>query len=451
MKKTNYYKEYDINLSHLSPWEIELVSELKQVVKICGDIYKKQKNVDLEGGNFYDSSLSKEIIQKASKNDPKILNPYYVVKKSSDGNPLAVSYYQEYKEELDQMILHLKKASSIHKDDDYKNYLDQFIKDIINSDYSESEKLWLQLNGSKVDIRLGPIETYNDKLFGVKRAFQANLRVLNEKEQSNVSEYVKAIVELQPSSPFSVENPEKNLKIRVDNIIAIGGWHADLIPRGSNYPDDVDLSDYGVKVLIYDNTTREVNERLYNLAGEVLSKEDFSQIDKEVFLANSTRYILFHEIAESIVKLKYPDFVDRLKSMNDIVREIFSDLIGVKSSAIQVLKGVLKNEDYRDLLLIFILEGIWQWYKYERKGRAVGTYATGFVMATDYLLTNEAIKVNDDGKISIDYPSLYSQIDSLTTISLGLMKDHGEAEAKDIFDKYSNSDFLQKYSKFIKE
>lgn len=43
----------------------------------------------------------------------------------------------------------------------------------MGNDYYESDLDWMDLNGHRIDVTIGPYETYEDTLFGFKAAFEA--------------------------------------------------------------------------------------------------------------------------------------------------------------------------------------------------------------------------------------------------------------------------------------
>src|SRR3989338_8071769 len=236
----NYYKEYtDVDLSTLLDWEKDVIEKLKEVVKICGQIYAKQKNFSCVGGNFYPCDIQKEQIELASKSDPEILSSYTMVEIGDNGELVAVRYSVKFKKEISRMCQIIEDVAKIYESngfDLYSVYLKQMSLDLKNDNYEESEKLWLKIDWKvKVDIKFGPIETYQDKLFGIKRAFQANLRITDDVDSNNIGEYIGLAYALADYSrqdkDGSLKVNERKTIVRIDKIIAASGWHAELKPR----------------------------------------------------------------------------------------------------------------------------------------------------------------------------------------------------------------------------
>lgn len=441
-----YYFEYkDLDLSHLEDWELELVEKLKEVTKICGEIYDEQINL---ASGFYPKNITIEEIEDAAVDNPAILSPYTrVIREGSELK--AVFYYDEYKEKIDQMTELLNDSAQLYSKNgnkDYSDYLKNLITDLKSADFKESEKRWLKLNGVvNVDIKLGPLETYQDKLLNIKRSFQANLRIRDESEYSNLVDYVEVINEILPSSPFAKDVSGSEFVVRIDKVVAMGGWHADLFPSASNYPSDINHFNLGVKAIIYTNNVSKKQPVVNEIAHTII---DSSLNDVKKLAEARTKVIIFHEISETISKLKFRKSYDQLRSYRDHVTEVYADLMGLKSGAIHVLKGVISTEEYQYILIAYMASMMRTWIQ-GKLNNSISVYSDGDKLIFNYLLERDAIKIYEN-KIQIDYSKMYSAIDNLVMELSQIILKHDSKGAEELFDKYSSEKEIGKFENILK-
>lgn len=442
---SQFYLEYsDLDLNHLEDWEKEVVSKLKEVVKLCGKIYDKQVN---SSAGFYPSNVTIDDIEDAAVDNPDILSPYTKVVREG-ASFKSIYYYEEFEDEINEIVGLLQEVSSLYEEnnfEDYSEYLKVLASDLKSADFSKSEKLWLRLNGvTNVDIKLGPIETYQDKLLGIKKSFQANLRMRDEGEYKNLTDYIEVINAILPMSPFAKDISKSDFVVRVDKVIAMGGWHADLIPRSSNYPSDASKYDRGVKALIYTNNIARKQPVINRVVKNVI---DSSYMDEEKIGEANVRLIIFHEISETISKLKYKDAYDKLRNYRDQVVEVYANLMGIKSGAVQVLKGFLTTEEYQYILISYVASALRGWYL-GKSNSAISAYSDGYKLSLNYFIEKEAIKLYED-KIQVDYAKMYSAVDSLTTILSNIVMEGDVKAAEELFKSYSNEKELLKLENVI--
>jgi hypothetical protein len=442
-----YYFEYtDLDLSHLKKWELELIELFKEVTQLCGEIYDGQINT---AAGFYPKNASIDEIEDAAVDDANILSPYTRVIR--DGAKLkAVFYYDEFSDQINKIAELLKKAEGIYSKNNFKEYADylkQLVVDLKSANFESSEKRWLKINGeANVDIKLGPLETYQDKILGIKRVFQANLRIRDEQEYSNLTDYIDVINAILPASPFAKDVSQSEFVVRIDKVVAMGGWHADLFPSASNYPSDINYTHLGVKAIIYTNNMSKKQPMVNEIARKII---DSSYNDPKKLEEARTKVIIFHEISEAISKLKYKTAYNQLRNYRDHVIEVYADLMGLKSGSVHVLKGVISTEDYQYILVAYLASMLRTWAQ-GRSNNSVSVYSDGDKLVFNYFLQREAIKIYEN-KIQIDYAKMYSAIDNLVMELSHIILNRDAKGAEEIFSKYGSDKEITKFEGALKE
>uniref|UniRef100_UPI0038F61050 hypothetical protein n=1 Tax=Streptomyces galilaeus TaxID=33899 RepID=UPI0038F61050 len=67
----------------------------------------------------------------------------------------------------------LREASKLADDKEFANYLNLRADALQNDDYQASDFAWMDMKNNPLDVVIGPIETYEDQLFGYRAAFES--------------------------------------------------------------------------------------------------------------------------------------------------------------------------------------------------------------------------------------------------------------------------------------
>jgi hypothetical protein len=123
------------------------------------------------GATFYPTDMTKEEFEKLSNKDKTSL--YTVIRRNADHSLKVVWYHDEYREKLLQASDLIKKAAILAEDTGLKRYLEMRAEALLTSNYQPSDFAWMDMKTNKIDFVVGPIENYEDALFGYKAAFES--------------------------------------------------------------------------------------------------------------------------------------------------------------------------------------------------------------------------------------------------------------------------------------
>src|SRR3546814_2074222 len=97
---------------------------------------------------------------------------------SSDlGALYLVPYHEEFAAEVQRAAALLEKAAVLAEDKGLRDYLELRAKALRTDLYRESDLAWLDMKDNTIGLVIGPIETYEDRLFGYKAAHEAYVLV----------------------------------------------------------------------------------------------------------------------------------------------------------------------------------------------------------------------------------------------------------------------------------
>ncbi|MDP5028894.1 MAG: Zn-dependent hydrolase, partial [Paraglaciecola sp.] len=123
------------------------------------------------GAQFYPKDMTKEEFEQAEFSDKKGL--YSMVQRDGNGKLVAIPYSEIFKPELTEVASLLNKAASLAQDSSFANYLSLRAKALLSNDYQPSDFAWMDMKTNPIELVIGPIETYEDQLFGYRAAFEA--------------------------------------------------------------------------------------------------------------------------------------------------------------------------------------------------------------------------------------------------------------------------------------
>ena len=126
------------------------------------------------GANFYPADMTKEEFESMTDVNKKSL--YAVVRRNEEGKLITIPFHQFFDQQLKAADL-LDSAAAIATDEELKKYLSLRAKALRTDEYDESDIAWLNMQNNTLDLIVGPIENYEDRLFGYKAAHEAYVLV----------------------------------------------------------------------------------------------------------------------------------------------------------------------------------------------------------------------------------------------------------------------------------
>lgn len=442
LETTNF--EYD--LSQLSKNERDIILKLKKVGDVVHKIWLKQYDPDNKIIKLYPLDISKDELVKANLENPKILSPYTIVKRGKDRKLYTVDFHKEYEREYNNIAQILDQVIKISLDRDLNRYLKEVKQNLLKGNYNKILEVFLTYKNTKIEILLGPIESYNDNIMGVKRTFQYSLRVMRVEETENVTQMtgiVKKLGIIRPSGSVSVRLRSNAIKFRVDDVLMFSGRQTGNMPSSTNLPNEPEyVKKFGVKIVVYHNSlTQKFNKELKPLL-KYVNNFDIKRTKTSMSDANY-RLIVLHEIAEGTVK--YIGMEKRLGEYFDLIRELNADIFGVRSAKYHLLNGLISPEEYNELLVAFLIFAINVCHK-ANKDTSIMVYARGFYMIFNYLVKMKAL-VFQNNTMTINFEKLSSYIDVFSDIILSIMAKGNASDVEIMIKKWGNKSIIDSFPK----
>ena len=400
------------------------------------------------GAGFYPPDLTRAEFEawiKAHPEDREAFQSLYTVIRRDGDRLVAIPYSEYYRQWLEPAAALLKEAAAITSNASLKRYLELRADAFLSDDYFDSDMAWMDLEGTPIEVVIGPYEVYTDRLFGYKAAFEAFITLRNPDESAAVARYKEHLRDMEANLP--VPDSYKNFKRGFASPIAV----ADQIHGGGdnvpgvqtiafNLPNDERVREAkgAKKVLLRNVLETKFDLILAPMAQQVLVPEQAALL-KRRYMSLET---LFHELSHSlgpgtIVKDGRETTVNiELKELYSPIEEGKADVMGAYNILYLMDRGELPAAERNDFLATYFV-GLFRAMRFgidEAHGRGAA-YQYG------YFKDKGAFSVDPgSGLYRLDFAKLESAIRDLVHDIVVLQGDGDYAAAGAFLDRYAHID-----------
>jgi hypothetical protein len=276
------------------------------------------------GAGFYPLDMTKQEFERADL--PGKTGEYSVIRRDAAGKLAVVPYSVEWREPLSRAAGSLEKAAGLAEDPGLARYLELRAKALTSDDYRASEIAWLDMKDNRIDVVIGPIETYDDKLFGYKAAFEAYVLIKDMEWSKRLARYAAMLPGLQRGLPvpdaYKAEVPGTDSDLNAyDAVYYAGDCNTGAKTIAVNLPNDVEVQlAKGTRRLQLKNVMRaKFDKIMVPIAGELIAPEQRKHVTFDAFFANT----MFHEVAHG---LGIKNTVDGKGTVGDALKELDSGI-----------------------------------------------------------------------------------------------------------------------------
>ena len=253
------------------------------------------------GANYYPADMTKEEFESADL--PGKDNLYTFIRRDDAGNLITIPYHVQFKNEVEKVANLLEKAAALAKDEGLKHYLLLRAKALRTDDYLESDMAWLDMKTNKIDVVIGPIETYEDQLYGYKAAHEAYVLVKDMEWSKKLAKYAAFLPDLQKGLPvadkYKQESPGSETELNAYDVIYYAGdCNAGSKTIAINLPNDEEVQlAKGTRRLQLKNAMKAKFDKILVPISKVLIHESQRKhITFDAFFSNT----MFHEVAHGL-------------------------------------------------------------------------------------------------------------------------------------------------------
>jgi len=253
------------------------------------------------GARFYPEDMTREEFEAADL--PQKRGWYTLLRRNLDGELVTIPYHQAYAPQLAAAARLLAEAADLTDEPGFRRYLSLRARALITDDYRPSEMAWLDMKDNSLDLVIGPIEQYEDQLFGYKTAYSAYVLLKDQSWSQRLSRFATLLPALQQSLPvaplYKAETPGTDSDLNAYDVLYYAGHsNAGSKTIAINLPNDeaVQLAK-GTRRLQLKNAMRAKFDKILLPISELMIAEDQQKnVTFDAFFATT----MFHEVAHGL-------------------------------------------------------------------------------------------------------------------------------------------------------
>ena len=372
------------------------------------------------GAEFYPQDMTKAEFAAAEFADKDGL--YSVVERTENGDLTATPYSEKYQAELTKAAALLKEASELADNETFANYLKLRAEALLSDDYYASDMAWMDMKTNPIELVIGPIETYEDQLYGYRAAFESYVLIKDMAWSERLAKYAQFLPELQEGLPvdeaYKQETPGSDADLNAYDVIYYAGHsNAGSKTIAINLPNDerVQLAK-GTRRLQLKNAMQAKFDHILKPISEVLiAPEQRDHITFNAFFANT----MFHEVAHGLgIKNTITDkgtVRAALKEHASALEEGKADILGLYMVQSLLEKGEITEGILEDYYVTF-MAGIFRSVRFG----ASSAHGKANMIRFNYFATMGAFDRNEDGLYSVNMDKMSEAVSSLSELILTL-------------------------------
>ncbi len=280
------------------------------------------------GENFYPHDVTKAEFDAAAKaatdGGAQLRSLYTLVRRDAKGQLMAVPYHVAFQAQVERAAAKVREAAALADDAGLKQYLELRATALLDDNYQPSDFAWLAMKHNTLDLVIGPIETYNDNLFGYKASHESYVLIKDQAWSDRLSRYAAMLPALQRGLPvaaaYKQETPGTDSDLNAYSVVYYAGQaNSGGKTIAINLPNDEEVQlKMGTRRLQLENTMRAKFDRIVMPVAKLLIVPDQRQyLSFDAFFEN----VMFHEVAHGLG-------IKRLLSGKGTVREAMKEQAG---------------------------------------------------------------------------------------------------------------------------
>ena len=376
------------------------------------------------GANFYPADMSKEEFEAAYL--PGKNGLYSLVRRDREGKLMLVPFHVEYAEELQAAAELLRKAAKLAESTDFANYLKLRAAALISDEFQVSDMYWMDVRDNQIDVVIGPIETYEDQLFGYRAAYESYVLIKDLAWSERLSRFAEFLPALQEGLPvpdeYKWETPGTDSDLNAYDVVYYAGHsNAGSKTIAINLPNDetVQLSRGTRRLQLKNAMQAKFDKILVPIANELIDPSQREHISFDAFFANT----MFHEVAHG---LGIKNTIDGRGTVREMLLDLASsmeegkaDILGLYMITELHKAGELGDVDLRDYYVTFMTSV----FRSIRFGASSAHGKANMVRFNFFMERGAFVRDVETGHYRVDFEKMDTAMTELSRLLLTLQGD----------------------------
>lgn len=254
-----------------------------------------------KGARFYPEDMSVEEFE--AWDDPGKKGLYTMIGRNADGKLVSIPYNKYFSQRVKRAADLLDQAAQWAQDPGWATYLAERAAALRTDQYRASDLAWMEMRNNDLDLIIGPIETYEDQLFGYKASYEAYVLLKDKEWTARLEHFAKLLPGLQQGLPvppaYKQEKPGTDGQLGAyDVLYYAGACNAGGKTIAVNLPNDESIQlEKGTRRLQLKNAMRaKFDKILVPIAQQLIDPGQVHHITFDAFFEN----VMFHEVAHGL-------------------------------------------------------------------------------------------------------------------------------------------------------
>ncbi len=375
------------------------------------------------GAQKYPTDMTAEEFEAAVGDNPALQSLYTLVRRADDGSLTALPYHEAFAEQHMAAAAKLREASELASDPGLAGYLALRADALETDEYQASDMAWMDMKDNPIDVVIGPIETYEDQLFGYKAGHEGYVLIKDLGWSERLSRFAALLPSLQEGLPvpdeYKQETPGTDSDLNAYDVVYYAGEaNAGSKTIAINLPNDeeVQLAKGTRRLQLKNAMQAKFDHIMVGIAEELIAEDQRHQVTFDAFFGNT----MFHEVAHG---LGVKNTIDGSGTVRTALREHASpmeegkaDVVGLYMVGQLFERGELTEGTIEDHYVTF-LAGIFRSIRFgasSAHGRA-NMIRFNFFKEMGAFTRDEAT-----GTYSVDFDIFPQAVDALSEVLLTL-------------------------------
>lgn len=375
------------------------------------------------GANFYPHDMTREEFDNADFEGKDSL--YTLVRRDLEGELYARPYHEEYGAELERAADLLREAAELAEYAPFARYLQARADAFETDNYRQSKLDWMDMQDNLIDVIIGPIEVYEDRLFGYKTGFESYVLIKDLEWSERLAVYAEHLPALQRNLPvadeYKAEEAGSEAQLNAYDIVYYAGHsNAGSKTIAVNLPNDEEVQLLkGTRRSQLKNAMRaKFDHIMLPIADQLIVDSQRQHITFDAFFANT----MFHEVAHGLgIKNTINDrgtVRAALREYSSPLEEGKADILGLYMVTQLLEEGVISEGTLEDYYVTF-LAGIFRSVRFG----ASSAHGQANMVRFNYFADADAFNRDANGQYSVNMDNMRSAMNNLSALILQLQGD----------------------------
>ena len=387
------------------------------------------------GATFYPADMTTQEFEQAELADK--VSWYTLLRRDANGKLVTVPYHVAYKADLERAAGLLREAAKLSADASFASYLELRAKALLDDDFQASDLAWMDMKSNPVDIVIGPIESYEDALFGYKTAYEGIVLVKDQEWSQRLTRFAQFLPELQRGLPvpdkYKAQMPGSNADLNAYAAVYYGGdANVGAKTIAINLPNDEEVQlQKGTRRLQLENVMQaKFDAIMLPIAKQLVADDQLQHVTFDAFFQNT----MFHEVAHGLGIKNTLDgkgtVSEALKDQASSFEEGKADVLGLYMVQKLADKGEMDKAKLLDNYVTF-LAGIMRSVRFG----AADAHAKANMVRFNFFAEQGAFSRDaQTGRYRVDADKMRKAIDALSAKLLTIQGDGDYTGAKQLTD-----------------